>query len=261
MRTNLLLASMTFICTPLLGQIQAGSAVYTRHAQISDLGNGTFSVAANSPRPLNQALEAVRREFGWVVDYEDPVYRDADLDATGGLIGGSLSGLIDRPQNTSPEEEIKVLDSLIRQQNDRFLGHPFKLVQSGPRRFDVVPSGNQARNLLDTPIALSISDKPVGQAIDAVLSAVTAATGVKVQRGGLLDADIELTRTSLAISTQQPERNVLNQILTSTRARMFWLMTYDSSTKSYHIGIQPTVRVVHDGSGVDKQIMIMNPKE
>ena len=41
---------------------------------------GSATVAANDPRPLAQAVSAMREEYGWLVDYEDPPYMsDAEL--------------------------------------------------------------------------------------------------------------------------------------------------------------------------------------
>ncbi len=61
MKASHLLASSLLTCTPLFGQVQTGSAAYMKHAQVADSGSGTIQVTANSPRPLSQALEAIRR--------------------------------------------------------------------------------------------------------------------------------------------------------------------------------------------------------
>ncbi len=194
------------------------------------------------------------------MDYEDPVYGDADLDVRGRLAGGKLWASLGKPANVSYEEKTKLLENLVRQENGRLAGHRFKLVQSGAQRFDVVPADNGTPDLLDTPVLLSVSDQPIGQAIDTILSSITAATGLRVQRGGLLDPDIERTRISLASSRPQPARNLLNQVLTGTHTQMCWLMAYEPSTKSYYIGFQPTVQIVHSASGVDKEVLIPNSK-
>jgi hypothetical protein len=41
--------------------------------------DGTVSVRANSSLPLEHAIEAIRQEYGWTVDYEDPPYESYDL--------------------------------------------------------------------------------------------------------------------------------------------------------------------------------------
>ena len=38
--------------------------------------NGTgATLTANDPRPLMQAVEAISQEYGWIVDFEDPLYQ------------------------------------------------------------------------------------------------------------------------------------------------------------------------------------------
>jgi hypothetical protein len=53
------------------------------HATIRH-GADSVTLEANSPRPLQQAVDALVKEYGWIIDYEDPPYfsrRDA-VDAT-----------------------------------------------------------------------------------------------------------------------------------------------------------------------------------
>lgn len=35
----------------------------------------TATLTANDPRPLLQAVEGISEEYGWIVDFEDPLYR------------------------------------------------------------------------------------------------------------------------------------------------------------------------------------------
>jgi hypothetical protein len=44
---------------------------FLSHANI-ERRDGQVSVLANSPRPLDQAVAAIRQEYGWIVNYEDP---------------------------------------------------------------------------------------------------------------------------------------------------------------------------------------------
>jgi hypothetical protein len=41
---------------------------------------GSANIVANDPRPLAQAVSALRKEYGWLIDYEDPPYvSDSEL--------------------------------------------------------------------------------------------------------------------------------------------------------------------------------------
>src|SRR5277367_2580694 len=46
---------------------------YQKEAMISE-DQGTAHIVANSVRPLAQALDALQRKYGWLVDYEDRRY-------------------------------------------------------------------------------------------------------------------------------------------------------------------------------------------
>jgi hypothetical protein len=37
-------------------------------------GQGKATVESNEPRPLQEAMEALAKEYGWTIDYEDPAY-------------------------------------------------------------------------------------------------------------------------------------------------------------------------------------------
>ena len=70
---NVLAAIAATIAVPMAyGQSTQSSPLKT--AQVAHLQNGTVEVDARSARPLHQALTAIRNEYGWLIDYEDPVY-------------------------------------------------------------------------------------------------------------------------------------------------------------------------------------------
>jgi hypothetical protein len=52
-------------------QSKPEASSYLKEAQVSET-EGTVHVVANSPRPLQQVLDALYRKYGWAIDYEDP---------------------------------------------------------------------------------------------------------------------------------------------------------------------------------------------
>ena len=58
---------------------------YLRQASITETTEAVH-ITANSPRPLLQALDALRHKYGWVVSYEDPAYTSS-LDVVEGRDG------------------------------------------------------------------------------------------------------------------------------------------------------------------------------
>src|SRR5437870_928199 len=57
---------------------QRSRAQFMREGVVIRNGD-TATVKANDPRPLAQAIQAVSEEYGWVVDYEDPLYSDSEV--------------------------------------------------------------------------------------------------------------------------------------------------------------------------------------
>lgn len=141
--------------------------------------NGTVSVRANYPQPLQQAIEAIRQEYGWVVDYEDPPYESYDLvdntdpgwrrahpDAkgvtrvAGGLFTTTFSVRSDMSSGSSGEEQ--VLEKVVADYNAS--GNPGRFIvkREGADRFAIVGIGIRDSNgsdkavppVLDTRISL-----------------------------------------------------------------------------------------------------------
>jgi hypothetical protein len=54
-----------------ISQTTSETGSYQKQAAISET-EGIVHIAANSPRPLAQTLDALRQKYGWGVDYEDP---------------------------------------------------------------------------------------------------------------------------------------------------------------------------------------------
>ncbi len=64
------------IQTPLLhAQRVENASGYWDDGIVMHNGN-TTKVMANDPRPLQRAVESLSEEYGWLVDYEDPIYSD-----------------------------------------------------------------------------------------------------------------------------------------------------------------------------------------
>jgi hypothetical protein len=62
--TTLLLVSQAF------SQTKPEATSYLKEAQVSET-EGTVHIVANSPRPLQQVLDALYRKYNWAIDYED----------------------------------------------------------------------------------------------------------------------------------------------------------------------------------------------
>ena len=101
-------------------QTSKGSRSYSKDATIS-LSGGTVHIVANSPRPLEQVLDALQQKYGWAINYEDPQYISS-MDIVTSAGGDSRSKL---PAGetfavefsaTAPEEE-KILHLVVDSYN------------------------------------------------------------------------------------------------------------------------------------------------
>jgi len=114
----------------------------------------TAKVMSNEPRPLRQAVESLSEEYGWIVDYEDPIYSDAEaVDRTEPLwvashpgvrrrlvVGGKFESEFPEVATTgsSVPEEKGVLQKVVADFNNSGNPGQFTLVDEGAGRFAVV---------------------------------------------------------------------------------------------------------------------------
>jgi hypothetical protein len=68
---NLVTSVILLVTSQAFSQAKPEAASYLKEAQVSE-AEGTVHVVANSPRPLQQVLDALYKKYGWAVDYEDP---------------------------------------------------------------------------------------------------------------------------------------------------------------------------------------------
>ena len=72
MKSIKLVASVILlVISQAFSQAKPEAPSYLKEAQVSET-EGTVHVVANSPRPLQQVLDALYKKYGWAVDYEDP---------------------------------------------------------------------------------------------------------------------------------------------------------------------------------------------
>ena len=181
--------------------------------------DSNVSVHANYPRPLRQAIETIREEYGWTVDYEDPPYEPYDLvDDTdpgwrkthptakgatrvaGGLFTATFNAESDMSSG-SPDEE-RALQKVVADYNASGNPGQFMLKVEGPDRLAVVgiaikdSSGNEkaVAPILDTRISLPLQEHDVPEAIKLISQAVSEKSPYKVEFGN--------APTNLAIQTR-----------------------------------------------------------
>jgi hypothetical protein len=196
-------------------------------------------------------LNRLRREYGWVVDYEESPQSPANLirrpDGRVSPKIRTLEAQLTKPKTGASTEEWATLTELAKafNQADR---EDHKLVKNGDAdRFDLVPTGKGVTPILDTIVTLKPINRTAGESIDALLQAVQAATQQRIEVGGL--ASPGLTNTYVTVGGTHPARVFLAEILDSLSSRKVWLVTYDPEAAHYVISIETAVRAALTSSG------------
>lgn len=228
------------------------------HATIEQKG-GNVAVLANDPRPLDQALKAIREQYGWLVDYEDPPYGPHDLvddtdprwraehpDAKGVTrVAGGIFTTDFQSGGDSPPDQERVLNQVVTDYAKS--GNPgvFILKKESANRYAVVGVGTrdgngnttQGSSILDNQIVLPLQERTVGDALQLILGAVSATSGYKVVLGSAPTNLILQTNVKLG-GGQRSARELLAELATTTRFPMVWRLLYDADVGWYFMNLE-----------------------
>jgi hypothetical protein len=214
---------------------------FTLHASVSRTNDGTVTVTANSTRPLWQALDSVRRQYGWTVDYEDPLYPSDSAGITSDSVhgrylkGGSFVPHFHEPNSNSASEEQRVLQEIVNQYNSQYSGK-YRVLKISDFRFDVAP----AQSILDQPVKIDSEARSLRAEVDEIVASLTRATGIKVEQAGLIDNVMEQSQVSLKHTNAVPVRQLLNEVLNHAPVQKVWLFTFNPDGGTGAVGIQTT---------------------
>jgi hypothetical protein len=246
------------------------------HAQRVESGTGywydgvvthngsTAKVMSNEPRPLRQAVESLSQEYGWTVDYEDPVYsNDEAVERTDPLWAASHPGVRQRlvaghrfesefpeaADMSSATEEKGVLQKIVADFNKSGNPGQFAVVDEESRRFAIVGQANGAtKTILDTPITLNIVQRNGSFALDSLSEALTISSGTKVVVAAYpLNLFVQTMYTINAAN--QPAREVLLDMVDATHRKIEWTLLYDIDDKAYYLNLIGVVKAKPDMAG------------
>jgi hypothetical protein len=244
-------------CLSLLVVAQAVSqttperAPYLKEAAISET-EGTVHVAANSPRPLAQTLDALHRKYGWVVDYEDPRFGskldvvevvDKRIPAANSILlpaGGPFS--VEFPA-TSPDEE-KTLRSVVESYNQSNNPGRFELRKGAQGAFYVIgTAAHDAKSqispqqaVFDSPVTLVSRQRTASDTLNLICRRIAAQRGITVTLGVTPRNLLDHTPVKVG-GTKVPARELLLQTLTATHGDCYWRLLFDPNSKGYFLDI------------------------
>jgi hypothetical protein len=225
---------------------------YLKRATVSQSA-GMVRVDANSPRPLEQTLDALLEKYGWVVDYEDPQYVsrldfvDApdETEHTPVPAGGDFS--VQFPA-TAPEEE-KTLRIVIDAYNRSRNPGQFELRHSNQGQFYVVGTAAhdekgaivQQQALFDFPLTLSTEERTIAETVDLICKAVGKQSHIPVVLGVFPRSLLRSTLVK-AGGVNVSARDILQQCLAASRRRLYWRLLFDPASKGYFLNIHSLPR-------------------
>ncbi len=218
-------------------------------ANIVRESDGTLLVSAGGPRPLWQAVDALRKRYGWTVDYEESKELSQafapNKEHTPILRGGALELHINEPVDGSPVEERRVLKQLVDQYN-QVSQVRYRVISTTPTRFDLAPADD---SVLDRPVVVDSEQRSLRGEIDAILSSIQAAAGACAEQGGLISNAMEQGQISLHHAGAVPARKLITEVLDQAPNRRVWLLTYEPSNGCYAMGIQNTEQWIRSPNG------------
>lgn len=260
--------SCVFMCS-LYAQQTASRPAFTMQGSVTH-GNSESTVVSNDPRPLNQAVEAVRKEYGWIIDFEDPSYGHMDLvddtdpqwrtlhpSAKGvtRIRGGAFTSTFPRVQdrrNGSVDERV-VLEQLVSDYNSSTNPGRFVVKKEGPGRFALVGIKVRSSNGLDTPVVSPLdinvsfgsADRSLTEVIDLILNQISARSRIKIVLGTAPANALIKSRSSID-ARDIPARQVLAAILSSTKHPIVWQLFYDADSSSYFLNLSYATKLQYD---------------
>jgi hypothetical protein len=223
----------------------AAAASYAKEAVITESA-GTVRITANSPRPLEQALDALQRKYGWVVNYEDPQYlsavdlvkatdQDSQLPA-----GGNFTFEF---SSAAPDEE-KTLRGLVDTYNkSKNPGH-FELRHTADGVFNVVGTAGhsdkgeivQQQAPFDLPLTLADQEKTIDETVTRICAEVSKQSHSNVVLAILPRKVLSQNRVALG-GNKVAARELLARSLVATHGKIYWRLLFDPASKSYYLDL------------------------
>jgi hypothetical protein len=250
---------------PVIAQ-QGSSGLASLYWSSKIVHNGTTDTVSTSfPRPLLSAIEAFNREYGLMVDYEEPVY-DEVLESSevsnpyyeqkfpgkharipsGGSFTATYANV---PIEGATEWKKSAITTIISSYNASSNPGTFEMSTDSDGRINVKGKSRNGRPSV-SPLSVSVT-LPVGSVSGAValtelLNAINTQSNVHVVNGKMPVGQL-LNETVTFDGTTMDARQVLRQIADGTPVRLVWELQYDFDSQLFYLSLLPrTIRVGSD---------------
>jgi hypothetical protein len=242
---------------------------FTDRAQVLHR-QSSATVVANDARPLDQAITAIREEYGWAVSFEDPPYRSRfDLVESAQLLresgvhhripaGGAFQSTYPEAPNlwslASGEEE--VLDKVVSDYNASRNPGKFVVRKQLDGTYTIIgdhiedDNGNEVpvSSVLDTPITISTQTRYFAVTVNLILQTLSSRVGANIgyggAGGGLGTAQVTVGGTNVSA------RSLLLQAIDGAEAaNLMWDLLYDADGQAFYLNLTSAHRVNYDTFG------------
>ncbi|MFZ0804569.1 MAG: hypothetical protein WAN03_00220 [Candidatus Sulfotelmatobacter sp.] len=238
---------MLFFAMAGAAQTPKDSRTYQKEATVSE-AKGIVHIVANSPRPLDQVLDALRLKYGWAVGYEDPRYTAAQ-DLTEGTSGNAAGVKFPSGGNFSAEfsanapDEEKILRQIVDTYNHSKNPGQFEVRPSAGKQFSI--AGVAAHDdkgamtpqtpPLDVQVTLPSEERSLTATLDLLCQEISKQSHIDVAVAVTPRSLLSKTTTKLGGKAQA--RELLIQIIAATTHKLYWQVIYDPNSKAYLLNL------------------------
>jgi hypothetical protein len=225
-------------------------------AHIAHVGKDVV-VTAPGARPLYLALTAVSEEFGWIVDYEDPVYSAEETrDATvpewrrahphehGSIVpsGENFAANLGQVDRNHPHVT-EVVGNLVAQFNRSANPGVFRVIHTAAGRLVVAgrsrtQKGSDPAGVLDQSIIPGAERQVVDDALKSLTVQCSAACGVSIALGQIPGNAVGQSAVG-GYKGSISCRDQLGRILSALPYALTYALLYDPGGRTYYLSIVP----------------------
>lgn len=276
------LAGLLIIGGALHAQQSSEHHKFMDHAVIKASG-ATSTVTAYSGEPLYDAISAVREEYGWLVDYEDPPYQsrydlvDRATPRWQALhpgkpflvpAGGAFECTYPVAPDiwSSPASEREVLEKIVSDYNQSGNPGTFSVRQQSDGSFAVTGiavkdiNGNKqpVGAILDTLVTVPTVQRSLMETLKLIARALSLNSGIKVV--GISPDNNFAAQSAVSIGgTSVSGRSLLLQTAGQLPLGTIWNLLYEANTPKYILTFAVAGRAEYDTFGGKRLIAIRPP--
>jgi hypothetical protein len=250
----------TLLLIALVGVTYGSAQTNSPQALIDTRGRDTY-VSVVDPRPLYEAVIAVSQRYGWIVDYEDPVYSAQEskevtapewrrshpnargvFDPSGGMFVANLGEIGEKPKET------ETLEKLVSQYNQSANPGYFRVIHAPTGRTIVsgrsrATPASMSNGVFDSIFQPAKEPEDAGTALEQLAKECSASSGVSIKVGIVPANAVNLTKVSGA-DARISCRVGIERILSSIPAASTYFLLYEIGEQSYFLSVVPAQQVV-----------------